>query len=63
MLVLTRKKEQSIVINDNIEVTIVDIQETRSGLASAHQGTYQYIEKRSTLKYKRKTAGQHKQEH
>ena len=26
MLVLTRKKEQSIVINDNIEVTIVDIQ-------------------------------------
>lgn len=26
MLVLTRKKEQSIVINDNIEVTILDIQ-------------------------------------
>jgi len=26
MLVLTRKKDQSIVINDNIEVTIIDIQ-------------------------------------
>lgn len=26
MLVLTRKKEQSIIIGDNIEVTIVDIQ-------------------------------------
>jgi len=26
MLVLTRKKEQSIVINDNIEITILDIQ-------------------------------------
>ncbi len=26
MLVLTRKKEQSIVINDNIEITVVDIQ-------------------------------------
>jgi carbon storage regulator len=26
MLVLTRKKEQSVVINDNIEITIVDIQ-------------------------------------
>lgn len=26
MLVLTRKKEQSIVINDNIEVTIIDVQ-------------------------------------
>lgn len=26
MLVLTRKKEQSIVINDNIEITIIDIQ-------------------------------------
>lgn len=26
MLVLTRKKEQSLVINDNIEITIVDIQ-------------------------------------
>jgi len=26
MLVLTRKKEQSIVINDNIEITILDVQ-------------------------------------
>lgn len=26
MLVLTRKKEQSIVVNDNIEITVVDIQ-------------------------------------
>ncbi len=26
MLVLTRKKEQSIIIGDNIEITIVDIQ-------------------------------------
>jgi carbon storage regulator len=26
MLVLTRKKEQSIVINDNIEITIIDVQ-------------------------------------
>lgn len=26
MLVLTRKKEQSIVLNDNIEITILDIQ-------------------------------------
>lgn len=26
MLVLTRKKNQSIVINDNIEITIIDIQ-------------------------------------
>ena len=26
MLVLTRKKEQSIVINENIEITILDIQ-------------------------------------
>jgi carbon storage regulator len=26
MLVLTRKKEQTIVINDNIEITIIDIQ-------------------------------------
>ena len=26
MLVLTRKKEQAIVINDNIEITIIDIQ-------------------------------------
>ena len=26
MLVLTRKKEQSVVINDNIEITVVDIQ-------------------------------------
>lgn len=26
MLVLTRKKNQSIVVNDNIEVTIIDIQ-------------------------------------
>ena len=31
MLVLTRKKEQSVVINDNIEITIVDIQAIRSG--------------------------------
>lgn len=26
MLVLTRKKEQSIIVNDNIEITILDIQ-------------------------------------
>lgn len=26
MLVLTRKKDQSIIINDNIEVTILDVQ-------------------------------------
>jgi len=26
MLVLTRKKDQSIVINDNIEITVLDIQ-------------------------------------
>lgn len=26
MLVLTRKKEQSVVIDDNIEITIIDIQ-------------------------------------
>jgi carbon storage regulator len=26
MLVLTRKKDQSIVINDNIEITILDVQ-------------------------------------
>ena len=26
MLVLTRKRNQSIVVNDNIEVTIIDIQ-------------------------------------
>lgn len=26
MLVLTRKKEQSIVIGDNIEITIIDVQ-------------------------------------
>lgn len=26
MLVLTRKKEQSIIINDNIEITLLDIQ-------------------------------------
>jgi carbon storage regulator len=26
MLVLTRKKDQSLIINDNIEVTILDIQ-------------------------------------
>lgn len=26
MLVLTRKKDESIVINDNIEITIIDIQ-------------------------------------
>ncbi|MDP4179497.1 MAG: carbon storage regulator CsrA [Bacillota bacterium] len=26
MLVLTRKKEQSIIIGDNIEITIVDVQ-------------------------------------
>lgn len=26
MLVLTRKKEQSIVINDNIEITILEVQ-------------------------------------
>jgi len=26
MLVLTRKKEQSIVINDDIEITIIDVQ-------------------------------------
>ncbi len=26
MLVLTRKKDQSIVVNDNIEITILDIQ-------------------------------------
>lgn len=26
MLVLTRKREQTIVINDNIEITIIDIQ-------------------------------------
>jgi carbon storage regulator len=26
MLVLTRKKEQSIIINDNIEITILDVQ-------------------------------------
>ncbi len=36
MLVLTRKKEQSIVINDNIEVTIVDIQgdQVRLGISA-----------------------------
>lgn len=26
MLVLTRKREQSIIINDNIEITVLDIQ-------------------------------------
>jgi len=26
MLVLTRKKDQSIIVNDNIEITVVDIQ-------------------------------------
>jgi len=26
MLVLTRKKQQSIIINDNIEITILDVQ-------------------------------------
>jgi carbon storage regulator len=26
MLVLTRKKDQSIIINDNIEITILDVQ-------------------------------------
>lgn len=26
MLVLTRKKDQSIVINDNIEITVLDVQ-------------------------------------
>ncbi len=29
MLVLTRKKDESIMINDNIEITIVDIGEDR----------------------------------
>lgn len=26
MLILTRKKDQSVIVNDNIEITIVDIQ-------------------------------------
>ncbi|MCR4435067.1 MAG: carbon storage regulator CsrA [Clostridiales bacterium] len=36
MLVLTRKKEQSIIINDNIEVTIIDIQgdQVRIGISA-----------------------------
>ncbi len=36
MLVLTRKKDQSIVINDNIEITILDIQgdQVRVGISA-----------------------------
>ncbi len=36
MLVLTRKKDQSIVINDNIEIKIVDIQgdQVRLGISA-----------------------------
>lgn len=36
MLVLTRKKNESIVINDNIEITIVDVQgdQVRIGISA-----------------------------
>lgn len=36
MLVLTRKKEQSVIINDNIEVTVLDIQgdQVRLGISA-----------------------------
>lgn len=41
MLVLTRKKDQSIIINDNIEITIVDVQgdQVRIGIKAPREVT------------------------
>lgn len=41
MLVLTRKKDQAIVINDNIEITVLDIQgdQVRIGISAPRSVT------------------------
>jgi len=53
VLVLTRKKNESIIINDNIEITVVDVQGEVSALM--RRKAYLFTGRRYTWKYRLKT--------
>jgi len=55
VLVLTRKKNESIIINDNIEITVVDVQGSRCVSALMRRKAYLFTGRRYTWKYRLKT--------
>jgi carbon storage regulator len=60
MLVLTRKKDQSIVINDNIEITVLDIQgdQVRIGINAPRSVSIHRKEVYMEIQQENKTASQ-----
>ena len=55
MLALTRKKGESLVINNNIEVTILEIRGDQIKLGISAQEMYPSIEKKYTCRYRKRT--------
>ena len=54
MLALTRKKGTSIMIGNDIEVTVLGIQGEQVNLELLHQKTFLFIEKKSFFRYNKK---------
>ena len=61
MLVLTRKKDQTIVINDNIEITVLDIQGDQVRIGINAPRSISIHRKEVFLKYRRRTKKPQKQ--
>ena len=55
MLALSRKKNEAIIISNNIEVTILDVRGDQVKLEFQHPKKYRYIEKRYISRFRMRT--------